>query len=469
MKHLHFIGICGVGMSALATLFKKKGWVVTGSDVGFYPPVSTNLEKHGVDFYPGWHPERVLHNFNQKIKVSPDDYLVVVGNVAGSENAEWKYVVDNNLPHVSYPELIARYLVKENSIVCAGTYGKTSSTALLAWILKNAGYDPAYMFGGISKNLELSANNPDDTKWSVLEGDEYKTARWDRRPKFLSYSPTHLLLTAIVWEHVDIYKTEKDYFTVFQKLLSLVPKDGLTVACLDNENVQKLLKHKPPQSKVITYGRSATTDYCYLNIQQTKEWLSLDIVHRGELHRLALPIIGEYMAENVCGAFALAHEIGVPYEKIISALRQFTGLKRRLEKRGAINGARVFDDIAHSPAKAKSALAALRKIYSKNIYAVFEPNTGNREPKAAPFYDQAFNDASEVVIPRLTKLKTKQDNPSLEGNDLEKIIKKTKPEVKYLPDDKKLIDYLKNKTQPGDAVVFLGSHGFRGMIEELLK
>ncbi len=468
-KHLHFIGICGVGMSALAILFKEKGWIVTGSDVGFYPPVSTNLETHHVDYYPGWHPEKVLASFRENIKEEPENYLVVVGNVAGSENPEWKYVKDNKLPFVSYPELIARFLVKENSIVCAGTYGKTSSTTLLAWILKNAGYSPAYMFGGISKNLELSADNPDDSTWSVLEGDEYKTARWDNRPKFLSYSPTHLLLTAIEWDHADIYKTEEDYFQAFTNLINLIPKDGLICACIDNTNVNKLLEQADRKAKIITYGRDAKADYVYLNIQQTKNNLSLDIIHRGELHHLSLPIIGEYMAENVCGAFALAHEIGVPYEEIINALSRFTGLKRRLEKRGVINGADVFDDIAHSPIKARSALAALRKIYSGNIFAIFEPNTGNREKSSAPLYTHAFQDATEVIIPRLTKLKSKEENLSLEGNELAEIISRSHKTAKYLPEDKELVEYIKNKTQPDDVVVFLGSHGFRGMIEELVK
>lgn len=466
MKHLHFIGICGVGMGALAILFKEKGWVVTGSDVGFYPPVSTNLEKHGVVFYPGWHPEKVLKNFE---KNSSEEYLVVVGNVAGSENPEWKYVEDNNLLYVSYPELIARYLVKENSIVCAGTYGKTSSTTLLAWILKESGYNPAYMFGGISKNLDLSADNPSNSEWSILEGDEYKTARWDNRPKFFSYSPTHLLLTAVEWDHADIYKTEADYTKVFDELINLLPKSGLIVACLDNANVNKLIKETPPTARVVSYGRSAQADYCYLNIQQNKAGLSLDIVHQSELYRLNIPVIGEYMAENVCGAFALANEIGVPSEKIISALAKFTGLKRRLEKRGTLNGADVFDDIAHSPVKAKSALNALKKIYTGNIYAIFEPNTGNREKKSAPFYDQAFSDATEVIIPRLTKLKNKEDDTSLEGDELASIIKKNHANVLYIPEDTELVTHLKNKTQPNDVVVFLGSHGFRGMIEELVK
>ena len=151
-NHIHFIGICGVAMSALAIAFKKQNWKVAGSDAGFFPPVSTNLEKNQIDFYPGWHPDRMLKDG------VPD--LVVVGNVASSTNPEWLYVKEHKLPCLSYPELIAKYLVSPNSIVCAGTYGKTTSAALMTWILKENGYNPNYMFGGVALNDMDSAFLP---------------------------------------------------------------------------------------------------------------------------------------------------------------------------------------------------------------------------------------------------------------------------------------------------------------------
>ncbi|MFA6547481.1 MAG: Mur ligase family protein [Candidatus Magasanikbacteria bacterium] len=450
-KHIHFIGICGVGMSALAILWQKKGWEVTGSDVGFYPPISTHLTKHNIAYYPGWHVEKMN---------TPN--LVVVGNVAGSENPELKYVLENNIPHVSYPELIAQNLIKENSIVCAGTYGKTTTSALLAWILKSAGLDPAYMFGGLANSLELSADDLGGN-WSVIEGDEYKTSRDDIRAKFFSYKPTHLLLTGIKWDHADVYPTELLYLEAFEKLVAIIPHDGLIVACTDNTNIKNIItKARTP---VVTYGKS-NSQYIYGDVFQNKDGLNFTVENIGEIFDIQSPMLGDYMAENICGAFVMAKEIGIEPKKIIDAIAKFDGIKRRLEKRGhTIAGADVYDDIAHSPTKAKSVLSTLKNIYTGKIIAVFEPNTGNRQKESLPDYDNQFVDATEVIIPRLTKVKTAG---CVEGEELSKVISKTHGDVKYFENDEELINYLNTNSKTGDAIVFMGSHSFRGIIENML-
>jgi UDP-N-acetylmuramate: L-alanyl-gamma-D-glutamyl-meso-diaminopimelate ligase len=451
-KHIHFIGICGVGMSALAILWQKKGWKVTGSDVGFYPPISTHLTEHKIEYYPGWHVEKMG---------TPD--LVVVGNVAGSENPELKFVLDNNIPHVSYPELIAQNLLKENSIVCAGTYGKTTTTALLAWILKEAGLDPAYMFGGIANSLELSADDLGG-EYSVIEGDEYKTSREDLRAKFFSYKPTQLLLTAVRWDHADVYPTEQSYLEAFEKLIQLIPSTGLIVACTDNATVKNLIKKA--NSAVVTYGKE-NSNYIYEDILQSKSGLTFTIENIGEVFEITSPMLGDYMAENICGAFVMAKEIGIEPEKIVSAIAKFDGIKRRLEKREQTSaGADVYDDIAHSPIKAKSVLATLKNIYTGKIIAVFEPNTGNRQLESFADYDNQFSEATEVIIPRLTKVKTPG---SIEGEELKNVIAKTHSNVKYFDIDEDLINYLKTNTTYNDVIVFMGSHSFRGMIDLIVK
>lgn len=454
-KHIHFIGICGVGMSALAILWKKKGWRVTGSDVGFYPPTSTNLDLHQVEYYAGWHTEKLN---------SPE--LVVVGNVAGSNNPEWQYVQNKKIPFVSYPELIAKNLIKQNSIVCAGTYGKTSSTSLLAWIFKNANLKPSYMFGGIAANDAFLAADDGDGNWSIVEGDEYKTSRWDNSAKFFSYQPTHLLLTAINWDHADIYPTNELYVNAFQKLIDLIPQNGLIVI---SENI-KILKYSNINA-IKTYGIKNSADYHYFNVQTTKQGLTFQISDSIATYEIKTKLIGEYMADNICGCFAISKEIGIPTETILSSIENFSGLKRRLEKRGQINQTDVYDDIAHSPAKAASTLKTLKKIYSGKIYAVFEPNTGNRQPQSAPSYHNAFLDADEVLIPKLTAIKKDINNQVeiFDGKKLIEIISQTHPHCQYIDQDNQLVDYLKTKTQPKDCVVFLGSHSFRHMIDDLIN
>jgi len=453
-QHIHFIGICGVAMSALALAFKKQGWKVTGSDAGFYPPISTHLKNAGIDFYPGWHPEKLG---------TPD--LVVVGNVASSTNPEWLYVQEKKLNYKSYPEVIAEYFVKKNSIVCAGTYGKSTSTTLLTWILKEAEFNPSYMFGGLSLN-EMPAAEMTKSDWSVLEGDEYKTSRWDNSPKFSHYSPTHLLLTSVVWDHADVYPTEQKYLEAFKKLVAAMPKNGLLVI---SEQAATVVPKR--DGSWITYGKNNGNDYMYTDIIQSKNGLKLSITEKisNNKYLISSDCLGEYMADNITACFALAREVGIAPEKIIKAIAGFKGMKRRLEKRydGAIT---IFDDIAHSPTKAKAILETLRQIYTGKIFAVFEPNTGNRRPESVPSYNAAFKHADEVIIPRLTKIKTDPaEKPPLEGVELAAIIAKTHPKVQYIDEDKKLLAYLKEKTRAGDAVVFIGSHSFRGMIEELVN
>ncbi len=457
-KHIHFIGICGVAMSALAIALHKKGYKVTGSDVGFYPPVSTMLQNSGVEFYAGWHPEKMG---------KPD--LVIVGNVASSQNPEWQAVQELHLNYKSYPEAIAEFWLKEESIVCVGTYGKTTTSALLAWIFSEAGLNPNYMFGGLAQSDFPSAALA-DSQWSIIEGDEYKSARWDNGPKFAHYAPKYLLLTAISWDHVDVYPTEQSYLAAFEKLVQTVSADGLIAVSTDNSAALNLAASVSGGPLVVTYGTDKDAIYRYENVIQSPDGLSFDLHYQGQTFTITSPLLGSYQAENITGAFALAHELNIEPQKIIAALASFPGLKRRLEKRtdGLVT---VFDDIAHSPAKAKSVLETLRAIYPGKITAVFEPNTGNRKPDAKPLYTDAFVAADEVIIPRLTKIKIDVNDsaPPIEGDELALTISQTHANVLYIDDDAELVDHLVNNAETNDLIVFLGSHGFRGMIENVIS
>ncbi len=463
MQHIHFIGICGVAMSALAVLFNKKGWKVTGSDVGFYPPVSTYLEQENIAFYAGWHPEKMG---------KPD--IVVVGNVAGSENAELKAAEEQGLRTMSYPELVAEFVVKKNSIVCVGTYGKSSSTTLVAYLLKSAGKNPTYMIGALPIDLPGSAEDPVSSTWSVLEGDEYKTSRTDLRAKFFSYRPTHLLLTGLAWDHADVYPTEEAYLNAFRKLLRMIPAHGLIVACTDNTLVKQIIDEalhdeRFQKPRIITYGKNERADVRLVDVTETTEGVTARVLQNGTPFTLHAPLVGGYMAENICGAFTLTTAIGCKPDEVATALGGFHGLKRRLELRGSTaRGARVYDDIAHSPVKARSTLETLRRLFPEHtITAVFEPNTGNRTPEAEPQYAHAFTAANRVVLPRLTKLKKNPNAVVWDTTDLLRVIGATHPTVHMIEDDEKLVAFLRQTTDK-DIIVFMGSHGFRGMIEQTL-
>ncbi len=457
MKHIHFIGICGVAMSALAIAFQKLGYKVTGSDKGFYPPVSDNLREAGINFYPGWHPEKMT------AESVPD--LVVVGNVAGSKNPELLYIKENNIPYKSYPEVVAEFLIKEKSIVCAGTYGKSTTSTLMTWILTQNNEKINHMFGGISINDLAPANIQEDSQWSVVEGDEYKTSRWDNSPKFAHYSPSHLLLTSIVWDHADVYPTEEKYIEAFIGLANSINEDGVMVI---SEKALSVIGDKISGS-YISYGKEKDNDFQYTDVVQTKEKLSFKIINNGSTYNIESPIIGEYNADNITGCFAMAITIGMKPENIISTINTFKGMKRRLQKR-SLGVVDVYDDIAHSPSKATAVLKTLKNLYKGRVVAVFEPNTGNRRSQSEEGYADAFINADEVIIPRLTKLKVDpndSDKP-MNGEQLADIISKTQKNVKYIDGDEELVKYIRESTKDGDVVVFLGSHSFRNMIEQVV-
>ncbi len=463
-QKVHFIGICGVAMSAVATALWQKGYRVTGSDSGFFPPVSTHLTGLGIPYYPGFHPEKMIEGG------APD--FVVVGNAIGTKNPELLYVQEHGIPFKSFPEVVGEFLVQRHSIVCTGTWGKTTSSALLSHILKHANLRPSYLIGGVTQDGTPSALI-DEGDWSVAEGDEYTTAKWDQRAKFMHYKPTHLLMTAVRWDHADVYPKEEDYFNAFRNLINLVPKSGasadsLIVACSDNAKLVELLTDA--RREYVSYGKNEGATYRYESVAESKDGIAFTISYHGKEYHIESPLLGAYNAENVTGCFALAKEIGIAPGDITDAIKSFRGMKRRLEKRYE-NKITVIDDIAHSAEKVRSVLLTLRKAYGGSIIAVYEPNSGNRTPQSKPAYADAFKDATSVVIPRLTKLKVDESNPekTFEGQELRDTIAETHADAHYIENDNALVDFITKDRKEGDVVAFLGSHGFRGMIEETIK
>ena len=463
-KHIHFIGICGVAMGGIAIAMHKAGFVVTGSDKGFFPPVSTELEKSSIVFYAGWHPENVG---------KPD--LVVLGSAAGTQNPELVYAKKENIEILSYPEVLAKFFLQENSIVTAGTWGKTTSTALLAHILCENGLRPSYMIGGIPLGMLATEIGTDSgkNKWSVIEGDEYKSSPIDSRPKFTHYFPTHLLLSGVSWDHADLYPTEDAYFAVFENLVANIPESGLIVACIDDPGVRKVIGYA--KARVVTYGKRSSADYRYVKVGESRSGLRFGIMKGKEAVAVDSQLLGNFQAENITGCFAMAKEIGVPVKKILSGISSFQGIKRRLEKRFENDKITIFDDIAHSPEKAKSVLRDLHAIYRRaSIVAVFEPNIGSRTGESAVRYTDAFSSADTVIIPHLTKLKVDQSGnlKPLDGKDLAKLISRSHSGVRYIEGDEELVTELVNTTNLSlkyTIIAFLGSHGFRGMIEQTIE
>jgi len=467
-KHIHFIGICGVGMGALAVMFKEMGWRVTGSDKGFFPPISEHLKKAKIDFYPGWHPENIR---------SPQ--IVVVGNFISLKNPEYLEVVKKKLTIKSFPELVKKYIIKKNSIVVAGTYAKTTISAFLAHTLKEAKKGPSWFVGGIAPDLKNGAHC-ERGQWSITEGDEYSTARWDIRSKFLWYKPTHLILSSVIWDHVDIFPREKDYLDSFKKLIKLLPPQGKVLANLKknkDNNLEKVLFLT--NTEIIRYGKkqaiNCNKDYSYeINSISVKKSHFTVYNQNKILGKFETKLFGEHVIENLTAGIAMCHIIGVELNKIQKATKNFHGVKRRLELKSSKKNIFIFDDLAHSPVKAKNSLNAIRLYFPEaRIFAIYEPNVGNRTETSKKFYQQAFFSADFLIIPRLSKTKTNTGQEKrMNGEELAQIIKeknKKNLRVFYFKIDDELVNFLETKTKPGDVIIFLGSHGFRGMIKQSVK
>ena len=457
-------------MSALALAFHKKGIKVTGSDRGFYPPVSTSLEQEGISFYAGWHPEKMLEN------AMPD--LVVVGTSSGSGNPETKVAKEKGIEILSDAEVRGKFFAKENSILAAGTWGKTTSTALLSHILKNLDKKPSYMIGGVPIDMDAAelVTGPPAGGWSVIEADEYKSGPEDTKAKFDYIPVTHLLLSGVSWDHMDVYPTEDSYFVAFIRLIERVPKNGLVVACIDHPGVRRVLGHA--RARVVTYGKQPSADYQYVKIAQSPLGLRFGIVREREAYAIESDLFGDFQAENITGCFAMAREIGLSPKEVLMAITDFKGIRRRLEKRFESKNVTVIDDIAHSPDKARATLRTLRAIYpSHKIIAVFEPNIGSRSAEAATKYTDAFSAADIVIIPQLTKLKIDPEaiTKPLEGHDLTQLIARGHSAVQYIPKDDKLVEQITSlaagplSESDEVVIVFLGSHSFRQMIEQVVE
>ena len=403
---VHFIGICGTAMAALACMLKKRGWLVSGSDAGNYPPMNGVLASHHISIMAGYEAERI----------TSDLQLVVVGNVAARENPEVQQALSLGLNYRSLPEILWSQFLQEASvrIVAAGTHGKTTTSALAAWVLQAAGLEPSFLIGGLVNNFCANFQLGSKSLF-VLEGDEYNAAFFDRQAKFHHYRPTHLLLTGLEMDHVDIFHDIGEIEAEFQQLISGMPKNGIIIAAADSQRLVRLLQDSP--CPVVTYGSVNTADYQLVGFEAAENGSRLTI--KGENERafsLSTATIGRHNAENVMAVYLLGRQLGVSREVIEKALTSFSGVKRRQEII-ARRGKTIFiSDFAHHPTAVDKTLRALAEHYpGRKLLAVFEPRTATS--RRTLFQDElaaAFGAADEVVIAPVYRGKTIGDDQRLD-------------------------------------------------------
>ena len=392
MKKAHFIGICGVGMSATARLLQLHGWEISGSDSGFYPPVSDYLRLHDIPLLEGYRASNI----------PPDAEMIVIGKNAKlipEENEEVKAALESGKTIRSFPEVLEGLAAETENIVVAGSYGKSTCTALLAHCLEHAGKDPNYFIGAIPLNTgELVRVGSGKT--FVLEGDEYPSSNWDSTSKFLHYNPHDVLLTSAEHDHVNIFPTHTEYLLPFKTLISLLPPEGLLVACADEES-SLALAHTHPGSKVL-YGLDHPEAQWSAQDVKYGALTTLTLTHEDTpVASLSTTLLGKHNIQNIVGvaAMLLEKKLLTP-EEFAAALLTFKGIRRRLDLKTEDSVIPIYEGFGSSYQKARSAIEAVKLHYpDRRLVIVFEPHTFSwRNADTIHWYDDVFSGAGEVLI-----------------------------------------------------------------------
>jgi UDP-N-acetylmuramate: L-alanyl-gamma-D-glutamyl-meso-diaminopimelate ligase len=377
--HLHFLGICGTFMGSLALLAREMGHQVTGCDSNIYPPMSTQLEEQGISIYQGYGAEQFA-----RFKQAPD--LVLIGNALSRGNEAVEYVLNKRLVYTSGPQWLSENLLNKKWVLAvAGTHGKTTTTSMLAWILEQAGYNPGFLIGGVPTNFPCSARLS-DSDFFVIEADEYDTAFFDKRSKFIHYHPNTLVLNNLEYDHADIFPNIEAIQTQFQHLLRIVPSEGLVIYPENEQYLCEVLAKGcwSEQAKLKNKVSTNNENIQGWSVEKLKADGSQFCVRHGERNisaEISWDLIGDHNIQNGFSACVAAFHVGVPLEHSAQALGCFKNVKRRLEKLADLhltNELRVcvYDDFAHHPTAIETTLAGLRaSVGNAQIIAVIEPRS----------------------------------------------------------------------------------------------
>jgi UDP-N-acetylmuramate: L-alanyl-gamma-D-glutamyl-meso-diaminopimelate ligase len=458
-QKIYLIGICGTAMASLAGMLREKGYSVCGSDSDVYPPMSDFLDQLGIPVFKGFRPENIQQS-------QPD--LVVIGNALSRGNAEVEYVLDSGLRYASMAETVKELFIRgKNSIVVAGTHGKTTTTALLSWILDAGGRRPSFLVGGIAENFGRSFQISDGPEF-VIEGDEYDTAFFDKGPKFLHYLPRIVLLKNIEYDHADIYENLDTLKTAFRRLINIVPRSGLIVAGIDSPVVKEIIP--AAFSRVATCGLG-TGEWQAVNIKTRSDGMEFDVTQSDtQIGRFTIPLPGTFNVQNALGAIIAARHLGLENQVIQNALSAFRSVKRRLEVRGEVKGIVVYDDFAHHPTAVHETLRAIRDRHpNSRIWAVFEPRsqTSRRRIFEQEFI-QSFDPADATVIARVFSSSHLPTNEQLSPDRVIEGIRARGKRAFTFSSTDDIVTFLTGEVRPGDHVVIMSNGGFDNIHNKLL-
>src|SRR3989441_5025010 len=437
-RKFHFLGICGTAMASVAAALQERGFKVSGSDENVYPPMSTFLQEKGIALKQGYRAENI----------PPDADVVVIGNAMKRGNPEVEAVLNRKLFYLSLPEVLKNYFLRgRDNLVVTGTHGKTTTTALLAWIMEKAGRKPGYLIGGLPKNFGQGARL-NDSKYFVIEGDEYDTAFFDKRSKFIHYLPELLIINNIEFDHADIFRDLEEIKLSFRRLVNIMPQNGMVLLNGDDPSCVEIAQNS--LAPIVEVGFSANCAQRIRDVVYSSDGSRFTL---GEDH-FELPLIGEFNVRNAAMAVTGSRFYGVPIEQIREALTTFEGIARRQEVRGEVGGVKVIDDFGHHPTAIAQTLTALRHRYpGHRIWAVFEPrsNTTRRSIFQQQLPD-ALSLADGVFISRIARLDQIPENERLNAEAVVESIAKSGRPAFYEKDANAIIDRLVPILKANDVV-----------------
>jgi UDP-N-acetylmuramate: L-alanyl-gamma-D-glutamyl-meso-diaminopimelate ligase len=440
-------------------MLQAKGYKVTGSDQQVYPPMSTFLEKLGIELF---------HGFSEK-HLSPLPDLVVIGNVVSRGNPEVESVLNRRIRYTSMAEVLKEFFIRgKRSIVVTGTHGKTTTTSLLAWFLESAGHDPSFLVGGIAENFGSSFKLGGGEVF-VIEGDEYDTAFFDKGPKFLHYLPERVIFNNCEFDHADIYPDLEAVKTSFRRLINIIPSEGRLFAGWDDPVVRELSRKAFCQ--VEPYGLGPDAKWSAAGVEFGETNTRFEVLRNGRLWgQFETPLAGFFNVKNALAAIACASDLGVSSDSIARGLRTFSNVKRRLELRGEVQGIGIFDDFAHHPTAIHETLTAMRARYPNNrIWAVFEPRSAtSRRNVFQKEFAACFGKADRVVL--CSPFAPERLDASIRL-DVEKVVSdllsKGIPAEQH-PSADDIVRHIAGQLKPGDKVVIMSNGGFDNIHQKLL-
>ena len=464
--HYHLIGIGGTAMASLAGLLKAAGHKVTGSDENVYPPMSTGLQQMGIAYNQGYRPE----NLSSK----PD--IVVVGNAISRGNPELEEVLIRKLRYTSAAATIKEeFIWGRHSLAVAGTHGKTTTTSLLAWALESAGLNPSFLIGGVAENFGTSYRLT-ESKYFVIEADEYDTAYFDKGPKMWHYLPDTAIVNNIEFDHADIYRDEEAYEFVFARFINLIPKNGVLVAGWDSPIMRELAPKSFAPVESFAYGDTTPAPggqpHWHARDVQFSESGTIFRAFRSDVEwgRVETPLAGAFNVRNVLAVIAAAEAIKADRDGVRQGLKTFTSVKRRMEVRGEIRGVAVIDDFAHHPTAIRETIDAIRQKYKgRRIVAVFEPRSYTAQRREFQNdYVKAFRGADEIVFASLFRPDRYTKETALDLEQLVRDLASTGKGAKQLKDADAIVTDLTPRLKERDVVLVMSNGGFGGIHQKLL-